>query len=200
MAIIERVTSKVDLIERKLRRPGMYPSPQTPVASTSGFVTRPSSRFQPITPAALSPFQKTDAVSQPIEPQSNESSPGSSLPCGQDTPMALQPREQSPLSTQINPSTQPFIPAAAAHQTVPGSPGQGTSKSVNGEGVKNCRQQGKSSAPNECLCYCCKQPGYLKKDCPEVPYCSKCRTKGHIPARCPTKQRYSRQPNERCKF
>ena len=37
-AIIERVTSEVDLIERKLRRPGMYPLPQTPIASTSGFV------------------------------------------------------------------------------------------------------------------------------------------------------------------
>ena len=88
MTIIERVTSEVDLIERKLRRPGMYPLPQTPIASTSGFVPRPSSRFQPITPAAPSPVQKTDAVSQQIEPQSNGSSPGSSLPCGQDTPTA----------------------------------------------------------------------------------------------------------------
>ena len=131
-AIIERVTSKVDLIERKLRRLGMYPSPQTPIASISGFVPRPSSRFQPITPATPSPVQKTDAVSQQIEPQSNESSPGSSLPCGQHTPMAPQSRQQSPLSMQINPSAQPFIPAAVAHQTVPSSPGQGTSKSVNG--------------------------------------------------------------------
>ena len=129
----------------------MYPSPQTPIASTSGFVPRPSSRFQPITPAALSPVQKTDAVSQQIEPQSNESSPGSSLPCGQDTPTALQPRQQLSISTQINLSAQHFIPAAAAHQTVPSSPGQGTSKWC--EGVKNSRQQGKSSAPNECLCY-----------------------------------------------
>ena len=65
-AIIERVTSKVDLIKRKLRRPDMYPLPQTPFASTSGFVPRPSSRFQPITPAAPSPVQMTDAVSQQI--------------------------------------------------------------------------------------------------------------------------------------
>ena len=88
MAIIERVTSEVDLIEKKLRRPGMYPSPQPPIASTSGFVPRPSSRFQPITPAAPSPVQMPDAVSQQIEPHSNGISPGSSLPCGQDTPMA----------------------------------------------------------------------------------------------------------------
>ena len=171
----------------------MYPSPQTPIASTSGFVPRPSSRFQPITPAAPSQGQMPDAVSQQIEPQSNGISPGSSLPCGQGTTTALvsstsipsqhketymppqlvippqpstphspnnthhqkqyrqpcgmlhispirQPRQQLPLRTQINPSTQHFIPAAVAHQTVPGSPGQGTSKSVNGEGVKNSRQ------------------------------------------------------------
>ena len=98
-----------------------------------------------------------------------------------------QPRQQSPLRTQINPSVQHFIPAAVAHQTVSGSSGQGTSKSVNGEGVKNSRQQGKSSASDECFCYQCKQPGHLKKDFPELPYCSKCRTRGHIPARCPTK-------------
>ena len=167
----------------------MYPSPQTPIASTSGLIPRPSSRFQPITPVALSPVQMTDAVSEQIEPQSNGSSPDSSLPCGQNTHMAL-----------INPSAQQFIPGAAEHQIVPGSPGQGTSKSVNGEGVKNSRQQGKSSAPNECLCYPCKQPDHLKKDCPELPYCSKCRTRGHIPARCPTKLQDSRQLNKGHKF
>ena len=156
----------------------MYPSPQTPIAFTSGFVPRPSSRFQPITPAALSPVQKTDAVSQQIEPQSNESSPGSSLPCGQHTPMALQPRQQSPLSTQINPSAQPFIPPVAAYQTVPGSPGQGTSKSVNGEGVKNSRQQGKSSAPDEHLCYQCKQLGHDQKGLPRITILLQVQNKG----------------------
>ena len=36
----------------------------------------------------------------------------------------------------------------------------------------------------------------MKRDCPELPHCSKCRTKGHVPARCPTKQ----QDVERHKF
>ena len=46
--IIERVTSEADLIERQLRQPGMYPPPRTPLPSTSGFVPKPSSTFQPI--------------------------------------------------------------------------------------------------------------------------------------------------------
>ena len=46
--IIERVTSEADLIKRQLRQPGMYPLPKTPLPSTSGFVPRPTSTFQPI--------------------------------------------------------------------------------------------------------------------------------------------------------
>ena len=32
--VIERVTGEVDLIERQLRQPGMYPLPKTPLPST----------------------------------------------------------------------------------------------------------------------------------------------------------------------
>ena len=49
--IIERITSEADLIERQLRQPGMYPPPKTSLPSTSGFVPRPTSTFQPIAPA-----------------------------------------------------------------------------------------------------------------------------------------------------
>ena len=103
-----------------------------------------------------------------------------------------QPRQQSPLQTNINPSTQPFIPAAATHTTVSSTPEQRIPKSLNGERVKNNRQQGRSNAQDEQLCFHCEQPGHLKKDCPEPPYCSKCRTKGHIPAKCPAKSQNSR--------
>ena len=54
-AIIETVTSEADLIEKQLNRSGMYPLPQTPLPCTSGFIPRPNSMFQPITPAAPSP-------------------------------------------------------------------------------------------------------------------------------------------------
>ena len=35
---------------------------------------------------------------------------------------------------------------------------------------------------DECLCFYCNQPGHLKRNCPEILYCSKCRTRGHTPA------------------
>ena len=41
-AVIGRVTSKADLIEKQLNRGGMYPLPQTPLPCTSGFIPRPS--------------------------------------------------------------------------------------------------------------------------------------------------------------
>ena len=94
---------------------------------------------------------------------------------------------KSPLQTNINLSTQSFIPAAVTHTTMSSTLEQRIPKSLNGERVKNNRQQGRSNAQDEQLCFHCKQPGHLKKDCPEQPYCSKYRTKGHIPAKCPAK-------------
>ena len=55
LAVIERVISEADLIEKQFNRSGMYPLPQTPLPYTSGFIPRPSSTFQPITLAAPSP-------------------------------------------------------------------------------------------------------------------------------------------------
>ena len=44
-AVIERITSKADLIGKQLNRSGMYQHPQTPLPCTSGFIPRPSSTF-----------------------------------------------------------------------------------------------------------------------------------------------------------
>ena len=44
-AVIGRITSKADLIEKQLNRSGMYPLPQTPLPSTSGFIPRLSLTF-----------------------------------------------------------------------------------------------------------------------------------------------------------
>ena len=82
--IIERVTSEADLVERQLRQPGMYPPPKTPLTSTSGFVPRPTPTFQPIAPAASPEPVNTHHTN---EQQNAETSPESSLPCGQRTPI-----------------------------------------------------------------------------------------------------------------
>ena len=110
-AVIERVTSEADLIERQLNRSGMYPLPPTPLPCTSGFIPWPSSTFWPITPAA--PLLATRGVAaKPVhEQQSKETSPGSSLPCGQGTPTA-------PTNLQI--------PAPPGNNTMP----QGTSLNI----------------------------------------------------------------------
>ena len=100
---------------------------------------------------------------------------------------------------QANPLFQHSIPAPEA--TVPNTPEQRIQKSING-GVKNSRKQATAStsnAPDGRLYFRCKQPGHLKKDCTELPYCSKCKTQGHIPVKCPTKQQDRRQQDKRCK-
>ena len=243
--IIERVTGEADLVERQLRQPGMYPPPKTPLSSTSGFVPRPTLTFQPIAPAASPEAVNTHHTNGQ---QNAETSPESSLPCGQRTPIGstsitstpsqhtppqsvvppqpatpqshdsdnihshtqsqktpqssptTQSMQQSPIRTNTNPATQPFISAAETHQSVSSSPLQHIPKSVNGEGVKSSKPGNRSSAPDGRLCFRCKQPGHLKKDSPEQPYCSKCGTRGHIPAKCPSKQQGNRPTHDGRKF
>ena len=113
-AIIERTTSEANLIEKQLNRSGMYPIPWTPLPLTSGFIPRQSSTFQPITPAAPSPA--TEKAKPHWTPQSQESSPGSSMPCGQGTPTATS--SQSPAQSDDSTSSQ------APEATVPDTPEQ----------------------------------------------------------------------------
>ena len=164
--IIERVTSEADLIKRQLRQPGMYPPPKTPLPSTSGFVPRPTPTFQPIAPAASPETVNTHHTN---EQQNAETSPESSLPCGQWMPigstniistpsqhtppqsvmppqpatpqshksdnihshtqsqktpqvsLTTQSTQQSPIKTNTNTATKPFISAAETHQSVSSS-------------------------------------------------------------------------------
>ena len=137
----------------------MYPPPKTPLPSTSDFVPRPTPTFQPIAPAAPPEPVNTHHTNG----QNAETSPESSLPCGQQTPIhststnstptqhtppqsvvppqpatphshnsdnihlhtqpqktpqsspTTQSKQQSPIRTNTNPATQPFIPAAETH-------------------------------------------------------------------------------------
>ena len=186
--IIERVTSEADLIERQLRQPDMYHPPKTPLPSTSDFVPKLSSTFQPIASAAPTAAPPPAVHTHQTDgQQSAEMSPGTSLPCGQHTPIGstsvtstpsqhtppqsvvppqpatpqshnsdnihshtqsqgtpqssptTQSRQQSPIRTNTNLPTQPFIPAAETHKPVSSLPLQHIPKSVNGEGVKSSK-------------------------------------------------------------
>ena len=101
--IIERITGKADLIERQLRRPGMYPQPTNLSPSTSNATPKPTSIFQP---------SSTD--------KSTESSPQSSLPCGQRTPAASTSSSDAPSSHTlpqlfVHSQHQPKIPTPTQH-------------------------------------------------------------------------------------
>ena len=78
----------------------MYPIPQSPIPTTSGFVpNKPSSTFKPIHPAASSTASGQAIQGSPMvdRVQETRSSPGSSIPCAQKSPVDSQP---SPASTQ----------------------------------------------------------------------------------------------------
>ena len=194
--IIKRVTAEADLIEQQLRRPGMYPQ-HTNLSHSTFDSPKPTSNFQPTS---------TD--------NSMESSPQSSLLCGQRTPAALSSSAEAP-SAQTTP--QPLVQPPHQHKnstpmqhtspkpheqqihktpiksstnqssqhSIPDEDQQRVPKSKNGTQVKCSKQQPRQQ--DERLCFHCNLPGHLKRNCPKLPYCSTCRTKGHTPDRCTNK-------------
>ena len=146
--------------------------------------------------------------------QSTESSPQSSLPCGQRTPAALTsssdaPSSHTPPQPFVHSQHQPQIPTPTQHTSPephkqqiqqtpvktntnqPTQPSildeeqQCVPKSTDGSQVKCSKQQLRQQ--DECLCLYCNQVGHLKRSCPKIPYCSKCRTRGHALDRCTSK-------------
>ena len=86
----------------------MYPLPKTPLPSTSGFAPRPTPTFQPIAPDTSLETVNTHHTNNP---QNIETSPESSLPCGQWTPMGSTSTNSTP--SQHTPS-QPVVPPQPA--------------------------------------------------------------------------------------
>ena len=187
----------------------MYPLPTNPSPSTSTSTPRFTSIFEPSTPQQLT------------EDQNTESSLQSSLPCGQRTPAGStstsdtpsphtppqpfvhsqqQPRilhphithHQNPhkpqdiphslVKTNVNPPTQPPISDEEQQRVL---------KSTNGSQVERSKQQPRQQ--EEHLCFYCKQLGHLKRNFPKIPYCSKCKTRGHTPDRCTSKPQQNRR-------
>ena len=101
---VSRVTTEVDILERHMQQPGMFPVPQSPIPTTSGFVPdRPSSNFKPIHLAAPSTASGQATQGSPMVGRTQEtgSSPGSSIPCTQKSPVDSQPSLASTQGTSI---------------------------------------------------------------------------------------------------
>ena len=182
----------------------MYPQPTNTSPSTSN-PPKPTSIFQPSS-----------------SNKSTESSPQSSLPCGQRMPAASTsssdaPSSQTPPQTFVHPPHQPKIPTHTQH-TSPSPHEQHTKtpvktnanqssqssiveedqqrvpKSADGTQVKCSKQQPRQQ--DERLCFHCNSPGHLKRNCPKIPYCPKCRTKGHTQDRCTNKSQRTRHAHQ----
>ena len=102
------------------------------------------------------------------------------VPAGREIPQRQQHPSVGtpPCPTNAQPAPLPFI------QT---SPADTRTKSKNGQGVK----QSKSVAADkpDVTCWRCKQPGNPKHDCPMPPFCVKYRQEGHLPYKCPQKNK-----------
>ena len=65
------------------------------------------------------------------------------------------------------------------------------SKSSNRQGIKQSSSE--SSSPSMSMgksgpiCWNCGEVGHHRHNCPNPPYCSKCKQKGHLPVKCPLK-------------
>ena len=149
------------------------------------------------------------------ENHNTESSPQSSLPCRQQTPTSSTntsdtPSQNTPPQPFLHSPPQPHTPTQMHHTSpkphkpqdmqhspvktnvnLPTQPSisdeepQHVPKSTNGSQVKCSKPQLRQQ--DECLCFYCNQLGHLKRNCPEIPYCSKCRTRGHTLDKCTSK-------------
>ena len=127
------------------------------------------------------PYVNQAAVEQHMRVQSPPVQP-------RNTATVAAPPQESP-GTSI--TQEPLIMLATLQHTPPQaqeqptrpSPQQKKSKSKDGQGVKQAKNN--KTTDSTPVCWRCGEPGHLKRDCRKPPFCGKCRKEGHIPALCP---------------
>ena len=143
-------------------------------------VPTPSPRIpEPTIPPT--PYVNQSAVEQHMRAQSPP------VPPRNATTVAAQPWESPGTSV----AQEPLIKLATPHQAPPQTQEQPArplhqqkkSKSKDGQGVKQSRNNKTTDGAPVCLRY--GEPGHQKKDCRKPPFCGKCRKEGHVPALCP---------------
>ena len=127
------------------------------------------------------PYVNQAAVEQHMRAQSPP------VPPRNTATVAVPPQESPGTSvaqeTLITLTTLQQTSPQAQEQLIKPSPQQKKSKSKDGQGVKQAKNNKTTdSAP---VCWRCGEPGHLKRDCHKPPFCGKCRKEGHVPALCP---------------
>ena len=117
------------------------------------------------------------------------------------SPTNLQPPTKIPPSqvpSDIQPQCLPFVdvpPAPTqdypANNTDSPSTRDTRYKSTNRQGIKQTSSASSSASTSMeksgPICWNCGEAGLLKRNCPNPPYCSKCKQKRHLPMKCPLK-------------
>ena len=146
----------------------------SPRPQTSGSANRISQPHAPHTKMPPIPYVPQAMVNQHMDVQPAPVPHG--VPTGTEIPQQQQHPSVGtpPRPTNTQPAPLPFV------QT---SPVDTRTKSKNGQGMK----QSKNLAADkpDVICWRCKQPGHLKRNCPMPPFCVKCRQEGHLPYKCP---------------
>ena len=145
------------------------PRPQT-LGSTAHRPQKPARHIK----MPLTPYVNQATVNQHM----NKQHPAQ--PCGALAGTGNPPQQQvPPVGTPLGPPSAWLAP----FPTFQSPPVDTKTKSKNGQGVKRSK---KSPADKpDTICWRCKQPGHLKRDCPMPPFCVKCRQEGHLPYNCP---------------
>ena len=146
----------------------------SPRPQASGSANRISQPHTPHTKMPPIPYVPQAMVNQHMDVQPAPVPRG--VPTGTEIPQRQQHPSVGtpPCPTNAQPAPLPFVQTSPVDTRI---------KSKNGQGVK----QSKNLAADkpDVICWRCKQPGHLKRDCPLPPFCVKCRQEGHLPYKCP---------------